>query len=562
LVVNWVFASKGSPATGALVQLLSVSGGATSLVTTIKCGNCTTTTFRSLSAGVSYEATVIPIDDAGNGTPATSSSLTIQIWCLVGACVSFDANTPIGPANHADSGLLEALYPEDSNQADVRALGTTMFRGTPPPEANGTFNWSAFEVATADGAQTIVGLDDILKVEAGGYPPTPWSDWTAYSNWVKTTATQLVASGKEIDYWEIYNEPGGNNNYYNAAGYASETPDLLLHQFLVAYDAIKSVDPSAQIIGPELPYWLDYPNQYSTLDHSFDMVTFLNFAVANHIQLGALSWHEIVDNFGPAPEENSLLPATLDDHVADARALLAARPSLGHPKIFIDEYGMPEVQKIPGWDVAYLAALTNAGVDSGVRACWYNDCTEPTLDGLIYQNGNSPLPEYYERLFYEQMSGSMVTTNSSSDTVTALGSFNSTTQTLTGLVGRGVGCTQNLLLCPTTWVDSKRAQPTSVLVTITVPWTSGTAHIALSDFSGANPQLPAGTLSELPGTAPFFAFGSLGQLFGSLPVLPPEAPAINVSSATITPNGVGGGTFTLTIPTFADGDAYGFNITH
>jgi hypothetical protein len=457
---------------------------------------------------------------------------------------------------------LEALYPEDNDQADVKALGTTMYRGTPAPEADGTFNWSAFDVATADGAQTIVDLDDIQKAQNGGSPPTPWSDWTAYSDWVKTTTTELVASGKEIDYWEIYNEPGGDNNFYNAAGYDSETPALLLQQFLVAYDAIKSVDPAAQIVGPDLPYWMDYPNQYTSLYHSFDMVAFLDFAVAHHLQLAALTWHEIVDNYGPEPEENSLLPATLDDHVADARALLAARPSLGHPKIFIDEYGMPEVQKVPGWDVAYLAALTNAGVDSGVRSCWYNDCTEPTLDGLLYNNGKSPLPAYYERLFYNQMSGAMVTTNSSSDSVTALGSFNPTTQTLTSLVGRGVGCSQNLLLCPSTFPYSKRAQPTSVLLTITVPWTSGTAHIALSDFSGANPTLPTGTLNGIPGTAPLFSAGSLAQLFGSLPILPPQAPAIQVSSAAITPNGVGGGSFTVTIPTFADGDAYGLNITH
>jgi hypothetical protein len=561
LKVNWVYASKGGAATGALVQLLQVSGGTDTYLTSIRCGDCTTTTFRSLSAGATYAAKVYPIDDAGEGTPTTSAPFSIQVWCLVGACVSFDATTPLEPAGHQASGLLESLFPEDQDQQDLRALGTTIFRGTPPPEANGTFNWSSFEVATADGAQTLVVLDDLQKVEDGGNPPTPWSDWAAYSNWVKTTAQQLVASGKEIDYWEIYNEPGGNDKFYSDAGYASETPALLLQQFQVAYGAIKSVDPAAQIVGPDLPYWTDYPGQYGNLDHSFDMVTFLNFAAANHIELAALTWHEIVDNFGPAPEENSLDPAILEDHVADARALIAARPALGHPKIFIDEYGIPEVQKVPGWDVAYLSALTNAGVDSGIRACWYNDCTAPTLDGLLYTNGKSPLPEYYERLFYEQMSGTMVTTTSSSDSVTAVGSFNPTTQTLTGLVGRGVGCSQNLLLCPSSFVDSRRAQPTSVSVTITVPWTSGVAHIALSDISGANPTLPTGTLSELPGTTGLFT-GALGQLSGSLPLLPPAPPKPKVTSATITPNGMGGGQFTISIPTFADGDAYGFNVTH
>ena len=48
----------------------------------------------------------------------------------------------------------------------------------------------------------------------------------------------------------------------------------------------------------------------------------------------------------------------------------------------------------------------------------------------------------------------------SSDTVSALGSYNSTTKTLTGLVGRGVGCSQNTEWCTSAFTDYTDAAPT------------------------------------------------------------------------------------------------------
>ena len=40
------------------------------------------------------------------------------------------------------------------------------------------------------------------------------------------------------------------------------------------------------------------------------------------------------------------------------------------------------------------------------------------------------------------MSGNMIASSSNDDWVTALGSYNATDQTITGLIGRGEGCTQ------------------------------------------------------------------------------------------------------------------------
>jgi hypothetical protein len=531
LVVDWVPATGGNLATGAAVQLSQVVNGASDFVTQITCGACTTSTFRGLTFGDTYEAAVFPTDAGGIGPSLMSTEVNLSTTCPDGACVTFDATQSLGDATHAAAGILNSVYPEGNDAADLAALGTTMYRSA--PNASGSnFNWSNWDVATTAGAQTTVVLSDLWADANGGSPPTPWSEWGTYTSWVKTTVLALLATGQRINYWEVYNEPGGDSGYYSASGYASETTALLLQQFLVTYQAIKAVDPGAAVIGPSLAQWSDYPSQYSTSSHQFDMVTFLNFAAANNIQLAALSWHEILNNYGPIAEENTLYPAILEDHVAEARALIAARPSLGDPQIFIDEYGMPEVQKNPGWDVGYLAALTDAGVNSADRSCWDGDCNSPDLDGLLSSDGSGVLPDYYERLMYQSMAGDMVPTTSTADTVSALGSYNSATEAFVGLIGRGVGCSQDVSDCPSSWPDSKRAAPTSVLVTITVPWISGTATVALTDVSGQLPELPL------------------------------VAPMPMDTTATIVPSGQDTGTITFTIPEFADGDAYGISITN
>jgi len=531
VTVSWTYAATGLAANGAIVQLDKVVGPASVLVSQIRCGSCTSSTFRALSFGTEYVAHVSPLNDFGEGPSAASAPVTPTTTCVASACVDFDTTTSIGAANHAASGLVDSLFPSGNDQSDATSLVTSLYRSAPgATPSGGALNWSNFTIASKAGAQTVVMLDGLWKEEHAAPTPTPWSNWTAYAQWVTATVAQIEASGHSVDYWDVYNEPGGDDGYYNQAGYDSETPALLLQQFLVAYRAIEAADPSAQVIGPELEYWSDYPGQFGPTAKAFDMATFLTFAADNGIRLAAVSWHEILDGFGPNAEENTLYPAIIEDHVAQARALIASHPSLGNPKIFITEYGMPEVQKIPGWDVEYLAALTDAGVNMASRSCWSGDCYEPTLDGLLWMNGKSPLPAYYDRLVYASMSGQMVSTSTNSDTIGALGSYNAATQTFTGLVGRGMGCSQ-ILSCNSSFPDSQRGPSVPVNVTVTVPWTSGTVHVSVTHISGLVASLPA------------------------------SAPGVSSTSLTVVPNGHGQGTVLYSIGNFADGDAYGFTIT-
>ncbi len=529
LEVQWIPGAASSPASGASVVLFDLPGGPGSLptqLTTVTCaGGCTSTVFRELQFGVTYQATVQPTYADGSGMPAASPLVTLQSSCPADACATVDATAPIGPVDYAGSGLLDSLYPVGSDLSRMEALKTTAWRGSPVVRPDGSWDWSSWDTAEAAGAKTTLVLSNLWHARSPTDPPTPWSDWSAYQAWVTTTVRQVISSGRRVDYWDVYNEPG-SSSYYAPANYATVTPALLLEQFLVAYQAIKAVDPGAAIIGPSSSHFSDSPAEYSTPqqpDRDPDMVTFLNFAAAHHLQLAAVSWHELNDTVATRPADNTLLPLDIVDHVAEARRLIAARPALGNPQIFINEYGVPQVQSIPGWDVAYLSALTDAHVNSAVRSCWFDACANPTLTGLLAYDGTSTMPDYWVRSAYASMSGSMLATTSSSDFLSAVGSYNAATASVVALVGRGQNCVP-FQPCSGVWPAQ------SVNITVTVPWAGGSARMTLDDIPNRS--------------------------------TPIDGPAtVSDQTVPVTPIAGGKGVVIVTIPAFANDDAYSLELT-
>jgi hypothetical protein len=552
LTFSWKYSTTGPAASGAIIELYSVSGTTDKYLTYISCANsCTSATFRYLTPGTSYLVYVFADNATNEASADKSATYSSTSNCAVGACVSLNATTPLtGSPIHAASGLLDSEYPVGNDQADIAHLNTTSFRGDPSVTSAGALtstSWQDWDVVTADKAvQTTLILSPWWQT---AYPNTaPWSNWTQYSSWVESTVKQVIATGQTVTYWEPYNEPSG-------ATYSGTTTADLLEQFLYAYNAIKAVDSSAQVIGPSLAQYGDAESQESG-GVIPDMITFLNYAnnpAANPaynpntnpnnpttptapIQLAAVSWHDIADYQPSGPPENTLAIDNVIDQVQEVRATIAAfKPNnIGSPLIFINEYGMPELQEIPGWDVQYLAALTDAGVNLAGRSCWDEVCANPQLDQLLGTNGTSPYAEYWERIFYGQMSGVMMSSTSSSDSVQALASYNASNGTVTGLVGRGVGCTIDPT-CLENWPAASEASATSVDVTVTVPWSSGTVSVALTDFS--------------PGSSTNTTITS--------------QPSPTTSSVKIVPiAGTSDGTVTIAIPSFADGSAYGFSFTN
>ena len=326
----------------------------------------------------------------------------------------------------------------------------------------------------------------------------------------------ILASGQRVDYWDVYNEPGWHG-YYSAADFATETPADLLQQFLVTYQAIKSVDPTAAIVGPSIGEWAMQPLPPNSLTHEPDLATFLRFAAAHQLQLAAVAWHD-----------NGKTPAALYADAMTTWALIRSLPALGDPKMFFDEYGSQVTEPIPGWDVGYLATITNAGISSAVRSCW-NNCSLPALDGLLSNDGQSTTPDFYVGSTYAEMSGQMMTVSSTDNTVQALGSVNSSKRQIVALIGQSAGCPL-ATSCNPAWDPASSSSPTTVRVNLVVPWTSSSTNVGLS----YEPFQPGVNVSGPINTTP--------------------------SSLTVAPDGAGE-LVSFVIPSFADGAAYNVVVT-
>jgi hypothetical protein len=457
---------------------------------------------------------------SGAGPSGTGTGPTVNGCQGAAACVTLDATTPLGPENHAGAGF-NALPSGYTNSSLLSSLGTQMYKGIPSVQSNGLFDWSEWDAAVAAGSRTTLILSDLWAVHyAGQERPTPWSNWNTYNNWVKTTVGQIVASGRRVDFWDIYNEPGWTNEY-SSSDYQSMTPDDLLQQFLNAYQDIRSVDPAAAIVGPSIGDMVFSPVPANDpVTHEPDMTTFLNFAAAHNLQLAAVAWHQ-----------NGFTPQQIAAAAATTWSMIHARPQLGHPIMFLDEYGAPWDQPIPGWDVGFLAAIEASGISYSVRSCW-DGCHLATLNGLLINGGQATTAEYFNRVTYARMSGSRLNATSSDPAIVALGSISSSSQQVVAMIGRMAGC------AAPSWcqrygnrLGPAGIQPAMVGVKVVLPWSTAGTKVSLT----LDPFVP-------------------GASVGAPQTVSPQ----NIS---LSPDGAGRELLTFDIPSFADGSAYNVVVT-
>lgn len=482
----------------------------------------TSTTTTSLAPTTTDPTTTVTAAPSGGSSTAASpdptSSTAAAGSCPAGACVTLDATTSIGPADHAAEGL-NLLPSSYTDTAQARALGFGMYRSTVPLSPIGNYDWTSWDAAVGAGMKTTLILSDLWAEQfPGNVPPTPWSDWTRYTGWVRATVQNVLASGQRVDYWDVYNEPGWFN-YYSHDDFESETPQELLQQFLVTYQTIKSVDPSAAIIGPSLGAMYFSPLPPNQTTHEPDMTTFLDFAAAHGLQLAAVAWHE-----------NGMPPYWIYNDAMKVEALIRSHPQLGDPPMFLDEYGSSRTQPIPGWDVGFLSMITDVGFLSAVRSCW-DTCTLATLDGLLMDGGRAPTSEYYVRTTYARMSGTMIKASGTDQFVPALGSISADGHQVVALIGRSQGCAVESWCTSNWWPGVSPVGPMSVRVSVVLPWTTRSLNVKLS-YEPFQPGSPSsGPITATPAG----------------PTLQPDGPGREILS--------------FTIPAFADGSAYNLYVT-
>jgi hypothetical protein len=126
---------------------------------------------------------------------------------------------------------------------------------------------------------------------------------------------------------------------------------------------------------------------------------------------------------------------------------LRARPALGQPAIFINEFGADTTHLVPGWAVAEITALEAANVDEANLSCWGlppgqgNECFRPDLDGLLTPDGTQPHAVYWVFASYAIMSGQRVPVTASSGAVSGFATRQPSNGAIKVLLGRHVSCT-------------------------------------------------------------------------------------------------------------------------
>ena len=205
-----------------------------------------------------------------------------------------------------------------------------------------------------------------------GYPNssnTPPPSTYPYQDWVKwQTLLQQAAqttAGRNV-MWGAWNEPDSSLTWL---GTQQQFFDTYAHAYATLRQALGS---GAMIGGPQI----------SAYDHNY-ITAFLEYALANNLQVNFLAWHEI-----PSADTGiSGIPAD----VQDARVSFLQNPRyapLNIQKIFIDRAVGVSSNHKPGDVLGYLYYLEQARADGSGKACWQDsrqasECFNNTVDGVI-----------------------------------------------------------------------------------------------------------------------------------------------------------------------------------
>lgn len=513
LTLSWTVSQAAPAAEKYDIGVFEGSGASLHQVGAVSCqAPCTSLPIQATPGSIT-STDVITANAVGLGTPAWSNAVLVPQPCPL-ACVTVAAGSPGAPFGHPSDGFLVPGGPANAGTLapeQWRTNAATLAAMTPVDLAS-----------MHNSAITEILSDDWIRTHnIAGYAAPPWSNWGAYASWITSEVSQIESMGRQqgftVKYWEIQNEPFGGYYYSNSSlPPASETVSMFETQFLVAYRAIKAADPNASVVGPSMISFEANPADTSGID----LRTFLDFAVANGITLGAVSFHD--NNFSGseswyAPQSAPVdQPAEVQGHIAELQQMIAQRPSLGGPVILVNEYGDPYTYQVPGWDVGRIAALDAAGVNGANRSCW-SDCAA-SLGGILTPDGLTPLAGYWAYAFYSGMSGSTVPVTSSYTDVTGLASVDSTGQ-VKALIGRHQSCVLISVYCP--------ALPTqSATVAVQVP-NASTAEVTMA-------VIPAGSSLTAPLTS-----------------LSPTTSTVQVTE----------GSVTVSTPALHDGDAVEITVT-
>ena len=444
----------------------------------------------------------------------TYADPNLHLCPSVGACtVTIDGTHALGAASSVALGLLHGIYPAPSSgdpgqwvDGLLSPLKVKYWRvvSVTSPDAGIQHD---YDVAAHFGSKFIYMVsDDWYQNKGMSVQPYDNIDNGVYYAFVKQLVEKLHSAGKPVDYWDVQNEPAGGTpgdwmRVYETAWHAIRDATAEIQRTDASY-------PIQRIEGPSLASYRDKP--YACC---LDLTTFLDYTLSHHVIYDALSWHEINDLF-PAEQYRLDSPKFASDHITRARTLIASRPGLGNPKLFVNEYSPGDSHLIPGWQVGFISAFEASNVDEASRACWIVGLTQECkmgFDGLLTGDDQHPQAAYWVYRAYAQMVGERVAVSSPADDISAFATRLQTATSLNVLLGRHVNCGQpprpnrNVTnmppdTCPEN--TSSHARAANIDLSINVPFGLTSIHVTAQRIPNAR-----GAMSSLPAAfTPSFTF--------------------------------------------------------
>ena len=443
--VKWTNPTTGGPLTYDVITLIDVTGSSWfQYGVGARCYGCTSYTLDALLAGRTYWAVIQPAGPGGGG-PLGFSVNTVtggQPSCTSAgfeACISVNTSDTAGTMNHPAAGLLNAT---DTSNSTLNTVAPTWWRYNTGSVTNPNYNGP--KKAAAAGATTIEDLSldwTATYVDpTTGYIEAPWTndyaDWDAF---VQAKVARSEADNQAPDYWEVWNEPGGNIPNLGSTNQMAFTPDVQLALYQHTWNDLHAVDPNAKIAGMSTVGLHDHADEIeANASGSFPgqvaLDQFLAFLQANNLTVDLLTWHDS----GVAGWLNvDALPASrIRREVGAAQAMLNAA-GMGNVPIVLDEYTSPTDHSVPAWTLDYMTGIESSGAAGGMRACWWDKdpsgASTTTYDGCTWQSTDNlltpavttfaqPRSTLWVYDYYRQMTGNRLNLVSSSDWVSGVAS--------------------------------------------------------------------------------------------------------------------------------------------
>ncbi len=486
-----------------LYVIKAYAGGNSYSGTLFACGTCTNVTFRSLTNGASYVFAVAARNDGGDSPAVRSGAVRpASDLCPDGPCIAVEGGAGQGAASLRAQGVLHGVT-ADTDKSRISALKLRSWRGS-----GGKDNYNN---AGRYASSTTQILSDYWFKLIGPVPP--WEDWTKYKSFVTQLVLTAKREGWSPTYWDVQDEPDYGLPYRKGS---TVTQQNVLDVYKAAYEAIKTIDPTAKVIGPTLMGFQPDPDPKNP--GALDLTTFLRYAAANNLKFDGIVWHETgAGHLNPYEWTTE----SVVNHVDALRGMLTQWPSLGHPAILLNEYVQLRDLNVPGWVTGYISAMERGNVDEANVTCGLGNevanCYAGTLGGMLSTDHTTPRAAWWVHRLYAEMTGTRVDVTSS---VFGLSGFaTSSSSGMRILLGRHQSCT-----AAANWRCDEPASATPPATPLTI-----------AVRVGGGDRMARVSVQRIPNTT------------DDVPALPPAGEqAVPIQ----------GGVARVQVPQFADGEAY------